>query len=100
VAPTTARALALDEAIDSARHVPIGATAEGVNQVRRCERAVRGYFPVRQGEGVQRPRERDGRDDARRSAFRQEGRRMTEHVRGANGFVCQASIVPKLESLK
>ena len=49
---------------------------------------------------MQRPRERDGRDDARRSAFRQEGRRMTEHVRGANGFVCQPSIVPKLESLE
>ena len=49
---------------------------------------------------MQRPRERDGRDDARRSAFRQEGRRMTEHVRGANGFVCQPSIVPKLERLE
>ena len=49
---------------------------------------------------MQRSRERDGRDDARRSAFRQEGRRMTEHVRGANGFVCQPSIVPKLESLE
>eukprot|EP00900_Chrysochromulina_parva_P000151 jgi/Chrpa1/10136/Chrysochromulina_OHIO_Genome00010133-RA len=31
-APTTAHALALDEAIDSARHMPIGATAKGVNQ--------------------------------------------------------------------